>query len=376
MSRAAEPKSSRGSRAQLPTKLLLAGYFGCGNLGDDAIMLGFIQSLNSATFDVTVLSGNAEETFRNYGVRSVMRKDLKAVKAAIDEHDCLVFPGGSIFQDVTSVRSVAYYSQLAKIAKGSGKKVAMLAQGVGPLNRFLGKRLAVQAFNSADILTVRDPASAAALKSLGVKKRVATTADMAFLLPRPADGPDQQNFMVSNMPTVGLSPRPHGKDREIVDLFGGLSRLLFEAKLIPVLIEMDRSEDGPLILEISKQQGGKIPDLRKMQSPMQLQQRLMRMDSLIAMRLHAGVLAATVGVAPLMVSYDPKVEAFAKLMGLGFAPSLKGLTSQRLFDRFMEFQKDRETNKKILDRQLAEMTKLARQNIELIEGAFRPADTM
>lgn len=335
-------------------------------------MLGFVQHLQAANFEVSTLSGNPDETYRLYGINSIARKDMGAVKRAILEHDALVFPGGSIFQDVTSVRSVAYYSQLVKIAKGANKRVAMLAQGVGPLNKFLGKRMALQAYNMADIVSVRDPGSAQSLRSLGLKKKVFVTADMAFLLPPPREIPDQETFKIGDMQTVGLSPRPHGKGKDVVNLFGGLARLLFQAKLMPVLIEMDRAEDGPLILEISKEQGGKIPDLRKIQTPMQLQQRLVRMDGVIAMRLHAGVLAATVGVPALMVSYDPKVAAFAKLMDFGNAPAVEGLSSQRLFDRYMEFQKDRDKNRASLDKKLVEMTRLARQNIELIEEGLRP----
>ena len=47
--------------------LLLAGYIGCGNLGDDAIALGFVQGLGNSGYDITVMSGRPEETNRLYG---------------------------------------------------------------------------------------------------------------------------------------------------------------------------------------------------------------------------------------------------------------------------------------------------------------------
>ena len=151
--------------------LLLSGYFGCGNLGDDAILLGFVEGLKNTPHDLTVLSGNPDDTFRNYGFRSVPRKDMKSVREAIERCDALVYPGGSIFQDVTSFKSVAYYSQLVKWAKGANKKVVLLGQGVGPLTGFLGKGAARSAFNSADAIAVRDPQSLSTLKSLGPKAR-------------------------------------------------------------------------------------------------------------------------------------------------------------------------------------------------------------
>ncbi|HVT12278.1 MAG TPA: polysaccharide pyruvyl transferase CsaB [Fimbriimonadaceae bacterium] len=355
--------------------LLLSGYFGSGNIGDDAIMLGFVQGLGNTSHSIEVLSGAPEETYRLYGLRSTHRREMDKVKEAISRCDALIFPGGSIFQDVTSFKSVLYYSQLVKMAKGQKKKVLLLGQGVGPLKGFIGKSSAASAFNMADAIAVRDPQSVATLKSLGVKVQPRVTADSAFLLPPPPENDNQQGFNVGNMKSVGLSVRPHGKSKDVIQLFGEFTRLLYQNNYMPVLIEMDRNDDGPLIQEIAKSQGGKIPDLRKLQTPMQLQQRLRRMDALIGMRLHAGILAATVGIPPLMVSYDPKVAAFAKLLEIGTAPSIEGLTAQRLYDMFVQHMKDRERNEKLLERKIAELRKAAQLNIELLESTLRGVTT-
>ena len=94
------------------------------------------------------------------------------------------------------------------------------------------------------------------------------------------------------------------------------------------------------------------------------------------MRLHAGILAATVGIAPFMVSYDPKVTAFAKLLDLGGAPSIEGMTAQRLFDSFTDFQKDRERNERMLLRKREDLNKSARENVDLLLESFQMTATM
>ncbi len=351
--------------------LLLAGYFGAGNLGDDAILLGFIQGLGRTEHDITVMSGNPEETYRLYGLQAIDRKNMGAFKDAVEKCDALVFPGGSIFQDASSVKSVAYYGNLVKMAKSKGKRVIFLGQGIGPLTTFLGKRWATSAFNMADVIAVRDPASMANLQSLGVKKPIKVTADMAFLLPPPKEG-DGGGFSVGGMKAIGISVRPHGKKDEVKELFGEFARMLFNAQMMPVFIEMDRQNDAQLILDISKAQGGKIPDMRNLQTPMQVQQRVSRLEAVVAMRLHAGILAATVGVPPFMVSYDPKVNAFSKLLDLQAAPSVVGLTPQRLFDSFMQFMKDKERNEKLMERKRADLMKLAELNLEILSD-FLPS---
>jgi polysaccharide pyruvyl transferase WcaK-like protein len=96
----------------------------------------------------------------------------------------------------------------------------------------------------------------------------------------------------------------------------------------------------------------------------------------IAMRLHAGILAATVGIPPLMVSYDPKVTAFAKLLDVGSAMSMEGLTAARLFEAHQESLRNRERNVKILERKREELVRLAEGNLELLRETLGSPATL
>lgn len=354
-------------------RLLLAGYFGCGNLGDDAILLGFLNSIKDKPYEVKALSSNVESLMRSYGVYGVYRKDVGAVKRAIEETDAVVFPGGSIFQDVTSTRSTAYYSKIATEAKKAGKKLVFLGQGVGPLNGFLGKRLTAAAFNAADAVVLRDPESLRLLQSIGFKGQAKIAADMAWLLPSPTSNGEAQGYGVAGTKTVGISIRPFGKDKNktVIGIFAELAQLLTRNGYIPTFIEMDKEEDGPLILETAKTLGGKVPDLRNLTSPVQIQQRVSRMEAVIAMRLHAGILAATVGVPPYMVAYDPKVTAFANAIGAPTPPTMQGLTAQRLFDGFTSSLKNRDQASANLLKRRDELAKQAALNIDVLESTLR-----
>ena len=354
----------------MPTNLLLAGYLGCGNLGDDAVMLGLMEGLRGADVSFTVMSGAPDETYRLYGVPAVPRKDRAAVVDAIRACDALVFPGGSVFQDATSGASCAYYAALVGQAKKAKKKVVLVGQGVGPLGSWFGKRFARDAFRSADAVAVRDPASAALLRQIGVDRAVAVAADSSLLLPKPS-GDDTDAFSVAGMKSVGIAPRPLGKHtKAVIQLFGDLARLLFQAGYLPILVEMDRNEDGAVIEAIAKAQGGKVPDIRKVQTPMHLMQRLARMDAVIAMRLHAGILGAAVGIPPFMVSYDPKVAAFAKLLDVAPAPAFKGLTAGRLFESFQAFMRERDRNAKLLENRRQALKASALVNVRVLCDAL------
>lgn len=348
------------------TRLVLAGYFGCGNLGDDAMLLGFLAGLGDREVGLTLLSGAPERTYREYNLHSVDRFDFGAIAAELERSQALVFPGGSIFQDVTSLRSVLYYARLVTMAKKAGCRVVLLGQGVGPLNRFFGRRWARNAFNAADLIVVRDPESAATLKTLGVRIRPVLGADLAFLLPEPPAPAEREGFQVGDMRAVGIAPRPWSKIKGLPELFGEVCRLLFQNNFMPVLIEMDENLDGPLIHRIAKTQGGKIPTLERLRSPIRLQQRLARLEGVIAMRLHAGVLAVTVDVVPTMVSYDPKIGAFTQGMGLPAPLALEGLQASRIVGAFLETHRRREALRAEIGRRREEMVRVARENVEML----------
>lgn len=356
----------------MPAKVFLAGYFGSGNLGDDAILLGFMRGTERLNLQVQVLCGSAERLGRNYGLTGVPKLDKGRIDQALAECDALVFPGGSILQDVTSVRSVAYYASLVAAAKKNGKKVVFLGQGIGPLNRWLGKRAAVSALNAADLICVRDPESAVTLRNLGVKVVPKLTADMAYLLPKPDLGAEQDTFGVAGMKTVGINVRPWGKDKNktVVSVFGEVVKKLHSSGYVPTMVSLDEEEDTKVVQAIANTFGGKIPELKGVNHPVQLQQRLARMEGMISMRLHGGILGATVDLPCYMVSYDPKVSAFANLMGLPTPPTMEGLSADRVVNGFLDYIKDRPRRVEALAKRREEQAKSAEGNIEALCSAL------
>ena len=353
------------------TRLVLAGYFGRGNLGDDAILLGFMEGVKGLPVEITVIAGRTDLVMREYGLPAVSHLDFKSIRETIETSQALVFPGGSIFQDATSVRSVAYYGDLVRTAKKANKKVVLLGQGVGPLTRFMGRRIAAGAFEAADAVTVRDAQSAAEMKELGVRVKPRITADTAFLLPKPPKSAGQKQYGVGKMRSVGISARPPVRDKgkHVVKVFSELLHLLFEEGWVPSMIEMDREIDRPLLEKLNKAHGGKVPQIRGLTHPVQLQQRLIRMDAVIGMRLHAGILATTVGVPAYMVSYDPKVNAFTNAMGFSTPPNIQDVNAGQILSGFLSFIKDQDRLPASIERRRDELAKKSQENIEVLVSA-------
>lgn len=353
-------------------RVVFAGYFGCGNLGDDGIMAGLANRLYAEGIETVVLSGAPADTHRLYGLDAVARRDGNAVSQAIKESDALVFAGGSIFQDVTSVASVNYYAGLVTKAKKEGRKVLMVGQGVGPLKSFFGKRWAASSFNMADLIVVRDPVSATTLKQLGVNKPVRVGADCAFLLPSPTVSEDEPaGYHIGSTRTVGVAARmvPSMKRAKLMDLFAEFLKLMQGSQWMPIFVELDK-EDGVFIQELDKKLGGRTMQIRKVNLVKEMQSRIGRMDAMIAMRLHAGIFATTMGVPTFFVSYDPKVHAMAKMMDMPAPPSIEDLTARRLFELATSQLRDLEAAKKRTVQKREEMAKLAEINVEAVVDAL------
>ncbi|MFN7172885.1 MAG: polysaccharide pyruvyl transferase CsaB [Fimbriimonadaceae bacterium] len=324
--------------------ILLAGYYGCGNIGDDAMWLALTQQFEPSAVKWTVASGVPGKTHRLFGVDAIPRKDMGEIKTAIQQSDALVFAGGSIFQDATSQRSVLYYSQLVSMAKKAGKKVILLSQGVGPLTQFFSKRWARSAFEAADLITVRDADSLRALKELGVTKQAFASSDLAWLLPMPKAEDTGMGFSVGTMKSVGVAPRvPVKGDMKVwTKFYAELMQQLFRMQVMPVLIEMDEGADDALINAVDKLLDTKSPHISKLDSPLVLQQRLRRMDAVLAVRLHAGILAAGCEVPVAFLSYDPKVTSAAKNLQAPMLPLSENLKPDRAAALVADLLKNRD----------------------------------
>lgn len=92
--------------------IVLSGYYGFNNIGDEAILYSIIQSLRrlEPEIDITVLSNNPEVTESLYQTKAVNRWNPAEILLALKQADGLISGGGSLFQDETGFKSVAYYA--------------------------------------------------------------------------------------------------------------------------------------------------------------------------------------------------------------------------------------------------------------------------
>ena len=113
-------------------KILLIGYYGYGNYGDDLLLNSFLKILNELKFDGTIilpLENEIEFKSNHYfNIQVVPRFNFYELKKSIKSSDLIIYGGGNLFQSETSYRSLFYYSYIANIAAKENKKILLLSQ--------------------------------------------------------------------------------------------------------------------------------------------------------------------------------------------------------------------------------------------------------
>lgn len=163
-------------------KVVLSGYYGFKNFGDEAILSLLVNKLKAVNCDITVISANPEYTKTLYNdIRTVKTFDITSIIKAILKSDILISGGGSLLQDVTSLKSLIYYLFVIFIALILKKRVVIFAQGIGPINNKLGQLLTKNLLKHCYYISVRDDNSAELLSNWGIKSEV--VPDPVFSVP-------------------------------------------------------------------------------------------------------------------------------------------------------------------------------------------------
>ncbi|NES99968.1 MAG: polysaccharide pyruvyl transferase CsaB [Sphaerospermopsis sp. SIO1G2] len=283
-------------------RVLLSGYYGQGNGGDEALLATLLQMLPS---DVTpvVLSGNPQETNQRYDVESYHRMNFLQVLKALRSCDGFIWGGGSLMQDVTSSVSPFYYGGLMAIAQVMGLKTVAWGQGIGPLLRFQTRWLARQNFAGCLQVSVRDRQSSTLLSNWNIPHLLAPDPVWALTSKTVPE--------LVSLPTpriaVTLRNHRHLTDVRLANLTEALVSLQIATQAFILLLPFQKSEDLGIAEKI-KSQLQNNSQIVCLEDPELLKGVFQDVDMVIGMRLHSLIMAASEGCRCFAISYDPKIN--------------------------------------------------------------------
>jgi polysaccharide pyruvyl transferase CsaB len=302
--------ADRGASA----RVLLCGYYGEHNLGDDALLQVLLAQLPPG-WDPVVTARDEPEVRRRWNVETVDRSRPAAVLTALRRCDALVFGGGSLLQDATSFRSLLYYVALILAARLRRLPVLLWGQGLGPLRRRRSRTLVRTVLPLATAISWRDPASAAQAARWGVAGLEGSDPVWALEGPRIGSWRGQGGPIV-----LCWRPVPRLGDDDWRRLLAWLGQLARQSGRELVWLPFHRDQDAPLEADLQAR-GVMPPDLLRIsrlqpvQDPDEALAVFATAGLVLAMRLHGLILAALTGAPCAALSYDPKVAAAAAQLG-------------------------------------------------------------
>lgn len=351
--------------------IIISGYYGLGNSGDEALLKSIVDNLRALSPDVsiTALSGDAQHTRRTYGINTVNRFNPFSVLWALMRGKLLISGGGSLIQDATSTKSLIYYLAIIRMAKLLGLKVMLYANGLGPIS---DKNVAkvTRVLNKVDLITLRENVSMNEIRRCHITvPKVEITADPAYLLKPCSDQRADEllrDFGAEGDRFVAISVREWKTaapnfEEEMAKTADALKAEGYSALFFPMQLSRD--------LEISKRIAAKmkthaaIAD-REISVPEMLGV-IGRCSLAIGMRLHMLIFASAVNVPMLGIIYDPKIRGTMQYMKQERYIEVEKVTAEALCTMAHDCLSGGEAIRKKLALENAELRHKAAKNAEM-----------
>jgi len=345
--------------------VMISGYYGFGNSGDDAILLAIIENLRKIKKDIriVVLSKNPKDTASIYGVDSIDRFNLFKVISTMKKTRLFLNGGGNLIQDVTSTRSLVYYLTTIYLAKLMGLKVMLYANGIGPVAKRTNRYFTSKIIDRVDIITLREEASGLELKSLGVRKpEIRVTADPALGL-EPAGSEEiekllQKEGIPADTPLIGFSIRKWRGYEAYSRIIAQVADYIEETYNVKsVFIPLHFPSDLAVAEDIASKMKHAPFILRNIYETDKILGIMKRMDLVLGMRLHALIYSVSLSVPVIGLIYDPKVQGFLEYVNQPWAGNVADLDLDSLKKLIDEVW----SNKKEISQQLEKGNRLLKQ---------------
>ena len=315
--------------------IMISGYYGFGNCGDEAILMAMIQQLSDIVSEegITVLSQNPKKTKLLYGVDSIFRLNPLLICWKMKKSGIFISGGGGLLQDTTGRGlSIAYYLSFILLARLFRIPCIIYGQGIGPIRRQINRKLIRFSLSRANLIIVRDRQSQMLLDEIGISKElVSVFADPSFLL-KGEKLPDniykkfqleesQPEVLHDNM-IIGVVLRnckeiEQDYNKKIIQLAKIADHLITKYKARLIFLPFQLDNDLALMNDVIKNMGNtSVHCLDQEIKPAQMLTLFSKLSLIIGMRFHAILFATMNGNPFIAIDYDPKVKNYVSALGL------------------------------------------------------------
>jgi polysaccharide pyruvyl transferase CsaB len=286
------------------TKYVISGYIGFDNFGDEAIASVLTSYLKAKNADcITVLSSNPIKTSKLYNVQSAHYLNFLM---PILKSDVLISGGGSLLQDITSLKSLLYYLLVILTGLILNKKVIIFAQGFTPFRTTIGKFFTRFILKYCDKIYVRDMKSYEILQGLSLNSEIITDPVFGMIIPN-CNEKHGIGIQLRSFPTIS---------NNFLNKLSDMIKQKFPNQTLK-LYSLQDSIDLPIIEKFVKflnQKSIKYKIYKNLDINTTINE-ISKLEYLIGMRFHANLVASKAGVKVLGINYDIKVQSLSQTIG-------------------------------------------------------------
>ncbi len=329
-------------------KVVIEGFYGHGNLGDEAILEALLGALRArASVQPLVFTMRPGEVRRQGGLSALhsRRTSMARRAGAILGARLFLLGGGGLLKDY-GIDSSSLRGWLAnlRLARRLGRPTALACVGVESIRFPESRRQLARGLQGVDDLTVRDCCSRDLLTEIGVGSEIHVAGDLALLL---GDEDIPARKAPADPPRIMVCMRHWYSKGHFVEAEGAFEAVLQAvartadeairnrgATLLFVPLRVTAGDDDVSVCRrvIDKMRHSDAARLlTEAPSAREFLEILDHCDMVIGMRLHSLILAAVRGVPMIGLSYLPKVHGFMTDLGeQHFCVPLESLSHEEL----------------------------------------------
>ena len=320
------------------TGVLLSGYFGCGNLGDDLLLsatiaqlrllmpraqflvrdAGYVARLPALGSDVEFTGIDAILADRSRTRPDRLLRFVTALTRLLRRCNWFIFAGGTVFHEANGSRSLMVQWFICRLARLVGVRIAALGVGVSSLHSRRGRWLVRDIVAMSDLFLVRDEAARRQCGSDAVR----VTQDLVFGWEELIRVRQAKPLRSDGSRTIALTICPaafHGDavERAVAAFAGAIRVWQLAGHRVVFLIfhtSPDVAGDEAMFEQIEEKfgRGAQVETRLLTAVPEALALAYRDIDTICGMRFHGFVLAAMFGVPFVGVAHDSKISEICR----------------------------------------------------------------
>jgi polysaccharide pyruvyl transferase CsaB len=331
-----EPKAAR-------PRLLLTGFYGVRNLGDELMLRCLVRWLAPAAPHVTVLSERPQDSEQTNHLPAILNVPLLGQWSWYDAwlrgaawrllgrmrtFDACLGGCGDVLRDDRGWRHLSFATEKYFVARAMGKPWYVLNAGIAPPTTRYGRATLRYVLAGARLVVVRDRRAYDVARAARGPDATFYAADIVMALPRlfpvecaPAGPRPTQPYVLvclrGNPDTFGRFAMPEERLRELARALDAIAGRGLKVVFLPLQQHPELEDDDTLHRAVAARMVRReAVSFAPWTTDLPALSRLFRNAGLVvAMRLHAAVLAEAFGSRTAVLAYDRKLVEFAGQRG-------------------------------------------------------------